>query len=567
MSSIADVGRVLRTVRHFRLRQGAAVLRHAFAGPIRPRQLDRSAPELAVARVGVPFLAPPSHAHLVERSEHLSVQLVNREVVFREGIDWDYAGEGPLWAYHLHQFDYIRCSDVSAATRAALILDWIDHHRGGIGWSAHPISLRLLCWGKLLLSADSLPAEREDELCERMRASLASQLETLARNPEVRLQANHLLTNLLATVFGGLLFAGSDADRWLEATSALDRELALQILPDGMHEERSPMYHLLLLEQILDLLNLARAADARAPEGLAARLADYAARMLAAVEVVTHPDGEIALFADSGLGIAQRPGVLADYARALGVQPSSERATYLPEAGFVALSAGDLRAIVTLSEPLPSHQPGHAHCDALSFELSVGEERVVADTGVFEYLPGELRDASRTTASHATVMVDGREQAELWAAHPNGAHRIGARPRVEVTALEPGLRVEATCCGYATPDTVHRRAFGVKDRVLTVRDAIEGRLRPVRFALPLAPNLSARLHGEPGGARRLHVSLPDGRVLRIDLPGAGEVDWRLDRRPYFPEFGLSLERWCLVGHAQRFRAGEWRFELLEPTAR
>ena len=45
-----------------------------------------------------------------------------------------------------------------------MIVDWIEHHRRGIGWDPHPISLRVFSWGKLLLSADSLPAEQEDEL-------------------------------------------------------------------------------------------------------------------------------------------------------------------------------------------------------------------------------------------------------------------------------------------------------------------------------------------------------------------------------------------------------------------
>jgi uncharacterized heparinase superfamily protein len=35
---------------------------------------------------------------------------------------------------------------------------------------------------------------------------------------------------------------------------------------------------------------------------------------------------------------------------------------------------------------MPSYQPGHAHCDALSFELCIGRERVVTDTGVTEYV-------------------------------------------------------------------------------------------------------------------------------------------------------------------------------------
>ena len=61
----------------------------------------------------------------------------------------------------------------------------------------------------------SLPAVLTSEEIEEMRASLAGQIETLDRNLEYRLQANHLLSNLIAMVFGGLLMAGPRADRWL----------------------------------------------------------------------------------------------------------------------------------------------------------------------------------------------------------------------------------------------------------------------------------------------------------------------------------------------------------------
>jgi len=37
----------------------------------------------------------------------------------------------------------------------------------------------------------------------------------------------------------------------------LARELREQILPDGGHFERSPMYHAILLKDVLDLLHLA----------------------------------------------------------------------------------------------------------------------------------------------------------------------------------------------------------------------------------------------------------------------------------------------------------------------
>jgi len=199
---------------------------------------------------------------------------------------------------------------------------------------------------------------------------------------------------------------------------------------------------------------------------------------------------------------------------------------------------------------MPAYQPGHAHADALSFELSVAGERVVTDTGVAEYLPGPLRDRSRATRAHATLEVDGRDQAELWA-----SHRVGGRPSVRLGAVEPGRSLEASCAGWATGDTRHRRVWMLGD-ALEVRDSLEGRARPVRLGLPLAPGLEPRL-GD--GAARLRLA--SGRWLRIDLPAG--VKFRVERAPYFPEFGRVVERAMLVGEAASFASGRWSFSLAE----
>ena len=547
------VGRMLRTVRHIRPRQALAQLRHMLAGPVAPVGLAGPPPELSASSPVAPFLPAPRHAGYDGRGR---ICLLAREVEFRGGIDWDFGGEGPLFAYHLHQFDHLRRPVLAPQVRAEVLLDWIDTHPSGVGWDPHPLCLRILSWGKLLLTPGALTLDARAE--ERVRASLACQIETLSRNLEVRLQANHLLSNLLGVVFGGLLFNGSRADTWLRFESALRRELSRQVGPDGGHEERSPMYHSLILENLLDLLNLARTVGDRTPAPLVVELEECAARMLGALRVWTHPDGEIALFGDSAFGMAHPPAALAEYAAALRVRARGpECQGVLADCGYVRLEGGPFRLMASVSGPAPAHQPGHAHCDALAFELSVGSRRIVTDTGVSEYIPGALRDAARTTRAHATLEVAGHEQAETWQ-----AHRIGGRPRVDLCRVDPGRDAEATCAGWATPDTLHRRRFSLVGDAVVVCDRLEGRPRPVRFALPLAPGLQPRLEHAGDGASRLTIPLDEGGSLRISLPGGEEIRWRVERTLYFPEFGRHQERPCLVGTADGFREGLWRFELV-----
>lgn len=545
--SRAAVPTVLRTLRHLRARQVVHQALHVLRGPPgRPIPFRGEPPALSCNAPAAPFLGAPPHARGDGRG---GVRLLNREVHFVGGIDWRHAQEGPLWAYQLHQFDWARSAELAPRARAELLLDWIERHREGVGWQPAPISLRVLSWLKLLLTPATLALEPEEQA--RVRTSLASQLDTLERHLEVRLLANHYFSNLLALVAGGLALSGPAADAWLRHARALRRELADQVLPDGAHAERSPMYHALLLEHVLDLLNLARAAPGRAPHGLEADLVGAAGRMLGALRVYTHPDGEIALFADSALGVAHTPGSIERYAAALGVAPvRASRPGVLDAGGYVRLERGPLSLLASVGGPSPAWQPGHAHCDALAFELCVGAERVVTDTGVCEYVPGPLRDRSRATRSHATLEVDGAEQAEVWA-----AHRVGGRPRVRLEAVEPGRRLEATCAGWATPDTLHRRILELADRELRITDRLEGRIRPVRLVLPLAPGLEPVLEGA-----RAKVALAAGE-LTLELPA--QARWRVEPLDYYPEFGLRLVRSALVGEADGAVAFAWRAVVLD----
>ncbi len=537
------VGRWLRTLRHMRAAQMVGQVRHRLRG-IRPVAFRGETPRLAVFDPPVPFLEAPPHAAYVPDGR--VVRLLNREVRFGEAIDWDYRDGGPLFAYHLHQFDYLRETHLTPDTRLDCIRDWIARHRQGTGWEGHPLSLRTLTWIKLLLTRGALPADAAAR--EEIVRSLADQIETLAGHLETHLLANHYFTNLASVVAAGLAFEGPAAARWLGHWDAFRAQLEEQVLSDGGHCERSPMYHALLLEQVLDLLNLSLARGSDHAEVLRAS----ASRMLTALRTWTHPDGEIALFADSALGLAQVPAALHAYAEALGVTEAPLSATgVLDASGYVRLEAAPFCLIASVAGPSPAYQPGHAHGDALSFELSIDGRRVVTDTGVTEYVPGLLRNQSRATRSHATIEIDACDQAELWA-----PHRIGGRPRVALDSVEPGSSFRAHCIGWATPGVVHRRRVTLDSDAdaVVVEDAVEGAACDVRMCLPLAPGLDPRLDGN-----RATLALNADANCEVEL--AASLAWSVEWLPYFPEFGLAVDRRALVGTGRGPLTATLRFTL------
>ena len=215
--------------------------------------------------------------------------------------------------------------------------------------------------------------------------------------------------------------------RWLKkGTEILTAELREQILPDGGHFERSPMYHAMILEDCLDLLNICRGCRLKAAQILSERLPDVCRRMMMFLHGMRHPDGQIALFNDAAFAIEASPGELAAYYERVTSEDSpapAGRSWKFPDTGYYVMAprTGD-RLIVDCGAVGPDYQPGHAHCDTLSFELSLKGRRVIVDSGCCQYEDGDIRQYNRGNLGHNLLTIDGQNQSEVW-----GAHRCARR--------------------------------------------------------------------------------------------------------------------------------------------
>jgi len=448
-------------------------------------------------------------------------------------IDWTVAPTR-LWAYHLHALDALR-EDLAAADRLALLDSWLaaNPFASRPGWEPYPASLRIVNALEFLLAAgDGTLTSRAD--------ALALQAWWLESNLETDLGANHLFKNALALSWAGRGLRGRSPDRWRSRGDALvERELAAQILPDGFHVERSPGYHAVLVDDLLRFERLLIASgDGDAPFGR--RVTDARRRAAAALASVLHPDGEIPLFNDTAFGQAPRAGWLLDRAaeRDDGARPVADPRG-APAAGFHRLTGGQVVVLIDAGEIGYDEQPGHAHADTLSYEMSYGRSRVVVDAGVFDYEPSAARAYARGTRGHNTVEIDGLDQSEMW-----GVFRVGRRARVLGVRREDHdgrAAIEASHDGYAhlAGRPVHRRrlehlggdAWRVEDVVLG-----GGRRRAVS-RIRLHPAFSKVAQGDAW------LEASDGRVaVRVIAESAGGVI--VEQGRYFPRFGVD-ER-CLV---------------------
>ena len=531
-------GRFLRTVRHLRARQAAYQILHRL-------RRSRAGPDCVEDRGPMPSPKWPEGAGASTRTGDAandaarmsagSFTFLNRAEAIGYPPDWNVTAPPRLWLYHLHYHDFLQQLPFRPAREVAL--DWIARHRPGpgrVGWEPYPVARRIVNWCARFIGGDRSRTLADDTFRDTLWASLCEQAEHLRRRLEWHLLGNHLLENAVALSLSGSCFDHPAARRWRTAGQALlDRELPEQILSDGGHVERSPMYQ----SRVLDALLLLDATGDRALQALVRlhlpRLADSLARM-------THPDGGIALLNDSAFGVY--PPAL-ELVAAAGAEPPRTGTFALGETGYYGARAAGGHYVICDAGPLgPDYQPGHGHADLFSFELSLRGSRVVVDSGVSTYEAGPMRDYCRSTRAHNTVEIDGRDQAELWA-----AFRVGRRPRPEAvrwSAGEGGFRLSGRHAGYRhlPGGPIHTRIFRWRrEGKLEIRDRVEA-TRPVRSV--------ARLHFHP----ECRLDDVDGEGCALNFPGGrARVRWsgweavaRDDGSFYCPEFGIARPNPCLA---------------------
>lgn len=478
-------------------------------------------------------MTAPRVWHLLGESGHL------------DEVGWDGSQREKLWRYNQHYFDDLNAE--GAADRqewhSQLLSDWVANNPPGvgIGWDPYPVSLRVVNLVKW--------ATQGVQLQPAILHSLSVQVRWLSERLEYHLLGNHLFANAKALVMAGLFFEGPEADKWLfTGLGILEHEISEQMLPDGGHFERSTMYHALVLEDMLDLINITRRYFSRLSSVQRQQVVDWlplTRRMIAWLKAMCLGDGEISFFNDAAFDIAPCTGELEEYAGRLliGLSESSQLALlYLQDSGYVRMSHGSAIALLDVAPVGPDYLPGHAHADTLSFELSLGKQRVLVNSGISQYGIGKERQRQRGTAAHNTVTIKNCDSSEVW-----GGFRVARRAypmglKIEQAPDDSFTQVYCAHDGYTRlpgrPE--HHRQWYMDGERLTVTDQLKG----------VSIHAEARFHFHPLLEPKVEYGADHGRIT---LPEGSDVSWhiargraRLEKTTWHPRFGDNQPNFCLV---------------------
>ena len=444
---------------------------------------------------------------------------------------WNDPDKDKLWLYNLHYFDDLSSSDFVEREHIhfKFIDKWIEQNTAcnGNGWEAYPLSLRLVNWVKWF--------SKQHKVEQKYLTSMFVQVSALSQQLEYHILGNHLFANAKALTFIGCYLEGEKAERYLDfGLKLLDREIPEQFLADGAHFELSPMYHEILLWDLLELIDLAKTSE---NPKLLKRLpcwSGVAEKAIAWLNTMIHPDGEVSFFNDAAIGIAATPKQIFDYAKSLDLEVDDNVPNMITHkaSGYSRLSLSNYYLIIDHANVGPDYLPGHAHADTLSFELSVGNERVFVNSGTSLYGVSKERLRQRKTAAHNTVVVDGEDSSEVWS-----GFRVARRAYCNLVKVEQRERVfylKAQHDGYRRlkGKVTHTRSFTADENNITIVDKLDGQYDRASAFFHLHPNVEITSITD----NEIKIKTKACHVVTIHSTCRIEL---LDST-YHPEFGVTI---------------------------
>ena len=358
---------------------------------------------------------------------------------------WLADGISADWLATVSTFDWLR--DLRAAGNEAarqrgraLILRWIDTHGdwNQIAWLPGQLGSRIANW---IGHCDFLTGGSDVSFQQEFYHSLARQISHLRR---VAAYAAPGIASILA--LKGLIFASLayENNKLLERSlRGLNEEIERQVLSDGGNVMRNPSCQLDYVRHLIDIRSALRNCLREVPHWIQTAID----RMAPMLRFFRHGDGGLALFNDSREEEGWFIDVVLTRSEARGKPLESA-----PHSGFERLTSNRTTILMDVGAPPPKGYDSMAHAEALSFEMSVGKERLVVNCGSHHGDSTAWITAQRTTAAHSTVTVEDVNSSEIL--ELGGFSHRPINLSVDRKEAEGDIWIEAAHDGY-------KRTFGL----------------------------------------------------------------------------------------------------------
>jgi hypothetical protein len=437
-----------------------------------------------------------------------SFTLLNIKQSFPEKINWNTLQHGALWRYHLNYMGWLNDESLSVEERAETIRVYYADFTVKAGLDAYPISIR----GMNLIRFMLQHAIKNRSFAEQTYKHYC----LLYSFPEYHLQGNHLWQNGCSLICAGYYF--KDKNFYRKGKKILDKSLEEQVLSDGAHIERAPMYHSLLLSSLLQCIELSIKLEITDDPAFRQKMQDKAAIMLGWSQQVAFNNGEWPQINDSTGGVAPNLRQLQEFSKMLNIQPIKKA---LNACGYRMYRKEKYDLFVNAGSIQPAWQPGHAHSDELTFCLNINRKPVIVDPGIHTYQEGPARNQERGTDAHNALSVNKKNASDVWK-----SFRVGKKAKVWIEK-EDDKELCLTHNGFIINYT---REFSLLEDFITLVDYIPEGKHEVTLNLHFSPDIVLKKYG-------FYEFLAGN--LQIDFRGASSVE--IETYNYCVQFNKQVQ--------------------------
>ena len=411
----------------------------------------------------------------------------------------------PLIRFNAEYFEYAIVWAQKGVSFDFFKKNWLNYLNAKLPLQPYVISLQI---PNILIALEIFGVDDHEVYDE-----LYSRYRWLLKHQEKHLLANHYFENLKAIVISSYLF--DEEKVFKKYVKKLKKECCEQILKDGVLFELSLMYHKLILEDLL-LVNRLFKAD---------WLTNKISAMLNAVFSLENGFNRTPLFNDAGDNVAKpTESLVIACKQELGIEPVFQN-VFL-NSGYYKIQNENTSVLIDAGLIGPNYNPGHSHCDCLSFELSFKNEPLFVNSGTYQY-QGDKRQYFRSTKSHNTMMVLDHEQSELW-----GEHRVGKRIKKVLGFLSNNEFRGSFVNQYREKCF---REISLNGNRLCVLDSFSG-IKHSNVAYSF-------LHLAPGYSYKGNKIVGRGQTFLLETISCSVIE---EESVYSPEFGVIEKNKCLV---------------------
>lgn len=440
------------------------------------------------------------------------------------------------WKEKLFAFEWLRHLAVEENTLAVinaqtLINDWITTHgkpKKHISWNLDIASRRIISW---IYHSIPIVENSDSTFYRNWMRSIGIHIKFLKHAYNQAPMGLPRLMCRIALAYAAICVSGQNV-YLRNASTLLDEELSLQILPDGGHISRNPG----VIPDILCFLLPLREAYAKLGKAPSQELVSTIDRLMVALKFYRLGNGEISHFNGSSTTIVNLVSAILRYDDAKGAAP--DNAT---NSNYQRIAKNGIILIAETGTSPNGPISTSAHAGTLSFEFSANHTPIIINCGATKSENAKLNLAVRHTAAHNTLTMNNTSSS--WF-HDNENSRLYGRkiagPTQVISIRENNVNsttIQMHHNGYLQAfNALHHRMLGVdntgskiigEDRLTDPNDKLLDESSEHEYAIRfhLNPSLSAG-------------KTEDGRSILI--MGGNGIAWKFTCIDIIPQLEESM---------------------------